>query len=502
MSRRPNILWITSDQQHWTTLGVNNPEISTPNLDRLVQQGTYFTRTYCPNPTCSPTRASMITGKYPSQHGCWALGTKLPESEITIGQCLSEAGYATALVGKAHFQPLQSTDEYTSLESYPIMQDLDFWRSFHGPFYGFDHVELARNHADEPHVGQHYALWMEEKGLTNWREHFAKPTGTSDPQHGRWSIPEEFHYNTWIAERTQALMEEYKKAGKPFFLWASFFDPHPPYLVPAPWDTMYDPEKLTIPRLIPGEHDKNPPHYRLTQETNPDFSAWKEIPYAIHGLHSHVRDEQWIRQNTALYYGMVSFLDKAVGDILRRLDELGLAEDTIVIYTTDHGHFLGHHGLTAKGPFHYEDVLKVPFIVRWPGKVPEGVRSPALQSLVDLAPTFLSLAGVPVPHGMTGVDQSEVWTGAKEKARDHVVVEDRFTPTTVHIKTYIDERYKLTVYYNQPYGNLYDLEEDPGEHNNLWDDPGAKELKHELILKLLFAEMGKEPLWMPRIAHA
>ena len=119
MSRRPNILWITSDQQHWATLDINNPEISTPNLDRLASQGTYFTQAYCPNPMCSPSRASMVTGKYPSQHGCWAVGTKLPESVITIGQCLSEAGYATALIGKAHFQPVQSTDEYPSLESYP-----------------------------------------------------------------------------------------------------------------------------------------------------------------------------------------------------------------------------------------------------------------------------------------------------------------------------------------------------------------------------------------------
>lgn len=363
-------------------------------------------------------------------------------------------------------------------------------------------MELARNHGDEYLVGQHYALWMEEKGFNNWREHFAKPTGTSEPQYGRWSIPEEFHYNTWISERTQALMEEYKKTGKPFFLWASFFDPHPPYLVPEPWDTMYDPERLTIPKPMPGEHDKNPPHYRLTQEPNPDFSEWQEVEYAIHGLRSHVCDEATIRRNTALYYGMVSCLDKAVGDILKRLDELGLAEDTIVIFTSDHGHFLGHHGLIAKGPFHCEDLLRIPFIVRWPGRVPAGVQSSALQSLVDMAPTLLNLAGVPVPHGMTGVDQSEVWTGANAKARDHVVVENRFSPTTVHIKTYIDERYKLTVYYNRPYGNLYDLQEDPDEFNNLWDDHEARDLKHERIRKLLFAEMGKEPMWMPRIAHA
>jgi uncharacterized sulfatase len=150
---KPNILLITSDQQHWHTLGCLNPEISTPNLDRLAAEGTLFTRAYCPNPTCTPTRASIITGQYPSRHGAWSLGTKLPEDAHTVGEDLSGAGYRTALVGKAHFQPLRSTDEFPSLEAVPLMQDLDFWRKFHGPFYGFEHIELARNHTDEP-------LWM------------------------------------------------------------------------------------------------------------------------------------------------------------------------------------------------------------------------------------------------------------------------------------------------------------------------------------------------------
>jgi uncharacterized sulfatase len=114
-THRPNILLITSDQQHWNTLGVTNPALKTPNLDRLAAGGTLFDRAYCPNPTCTPTRASMITGKYPSQHGAWSLGTKLPESEPTLGEHLRATGYRAALVGKAHFQPLLSTEAYASL---------------------------------------------------------------------------------------------------------------------------------------------------------------------------------------------------------------------------------------------------------------------------------------------------------------------------------------------------------------------------------------------------
>lgn len=502
--KRPNILLITSDQQHWDTLGAFNSEVSTPNLDRLVREGTTFTRAYCPNPTCTPTRASIITGMYPSQHGAWTLGTKLLEDRHTIGEDLQAASYRTALVGKAHFQPLRSTEQYPSLESYPILQDLDFWKAFDEDFYGFEHAELARNHTNEAHVGQHYALWMEEKGCTNWRDYFVAPTGTMDPSKlHHWEIPEEYHYNTWIAERTGALLEQYKETGENFFLWSSFFDPHPDYLVPAPWDTMYDPDKLTIPSVTPGEHEQNPPHFGLTQEAEPDFSYLREGEYGIHGYHSHSQlPESERKQLVATYYGMISCMDKYIGRILDRLDELDLADNTIVVFTTDHGHFFGQHGLQYKGGFHYEDLIKIPYIVRYPGHVPAGQTSTAIQSLVDLAPTFLSLAGIPVPHHMTGVDQSRVWTGKASQARDHAICEFRHEPTAIHQKTYVGERYKITVYYNQTYGEIFDLQEDPGEIRNLWNDPAHAALKSELLLKYIWAELGKESMPMPRIWHA
>ena len=499
---RPNILLITSDQQHWNTLGCLNPEIQTPQLDALAREGTLFHRAYCPNPTCTPTRASIITGKYPSQHGAWSLGTKLSEEEHTVGEDFTAAGYRTALVGKAHFQPLHGTDEFPSLESYPILQDLGFWRDFNEPFYGFEHVELARNHTDEAHVGQHYAIWMEEKGCTNWRDYFAPPTGNARGQYRKWPIPEEYHYDTWIAERTNALMEEYQRNDENFFLWASFFDPHPKYLVPEPWDTMYDPGALTVPAVTEGEHTNNPPHFQLTQQRKPDFSAWRESGKGVHGFNSHLRDKDELAKDIAVYYGMVSLMDKYIGQILAKLDALGLAENTLVLFTSDHGHFYGQHGLVAKGAFHYEDVIRVPFIVRYPGVVPAGMQSEALQSLVDLAPSFLSATGIDIPRPMTGEDQTPVWYGEQARVREHVIVENHHEPTTVHVKTYVDERYKLTVYYNRDYGELFDLREDAGEVNNLWHSAAHAELKAELVMKLLFAEMGKEPLWMPRTSGA
>ncbi|MXV92015.1 MAG: sulfatase-like hydrolase/transferase [Chloroflexi bacterium] len=485
-----NILLITSDQQHWNTLGAGNPQIDTPALDKLATQGTTFTRAYCPNPTCTPTRSSMITGKYPSQHGAYSLGTKLPESETTVGELFSQAGYRTALVGKAHFQPLHSTAEYPSLEAYPTLQDLGFWADFEGPFYGFDHVELARNHTDEAHVGQHYALWMEERGLSNWRDYFLQPTGHVQAQRRKWLIPERFHYNAWIAERSSALIEQYQAADEPFFLWASFFDPHPKYLAPEPWDTMYDPESITVPAAAPGEHNQNPPHFQLTQQPEPDFSAWQEPNgSACHGFHSHLHDRGELMKDIACYYGMVSCMDKYIGQIIDKLDALGLAENTLVVFTSDHGHYFGQHGLIAKGAFHYEDGLRVPMIARLPGRIPANANSDSLQSLVDYAPTFLAVCGLDVPEEMTGLDQFAVWGGDESRARSSVIIENRHQPTTLHLKTFVGQRYKLTRYFGRDYGEIFDLRDDPGELRNLWAD---ESLRAELTEAMLRAELQKE----------
>jgi arylsulfatase A-like enzyme len=508
--QRPNILLITSDQQHWDTLGRNNPEVKTPNLDRLSQRGCLFDRAYCPNPTCTPTRASIITGQHPSEHGAYSLGTKLMEDRFTVGRALSEAGYQTTLVGKAHFQPLRSTPQYSSLESYPLLRDLEFWQRHQDSFYGFDHVELTRNHADEAHAGQHYAVWMEKNGLTDWTRHFQNRWGehqfgdeSTAPQHLKWSLPEKFHTNAWIAERSNALLAQYAEAKKPFFLWSSFFDPHPPYLVPEPWDTMYDPAQITVPQVAANEHAKNPLHFRQTQEPEPDFSSWEEDGgNEMHGCHSHLRDRDQLAREIAVYYGMISCMDKYIGKILNQLDALGLAENTLIVFTSDHGHFFGQHGLIAKGPFHYEDLIKVPFMASWPGHIPASSRSQDIQSLVDLAPTFLGATGTSIPPCMTGMDQSGAWTGREAAPRTHAVVENHHQPTTIHLKTYVDARYKLTTYYRQPYGELFDLHDDPDELNNLWDDPLSQNIKVDLMMKLLHVEMGKEPMPMPRIAPA
>ncbi len=514
-SKRPNVLLITSDQQHFSTLGCVNDKIKTPALDRLAAEGTRFDRAYCNNPVCSPSRATMITGMYPAWHGCWTIGVKLPEDVPTVGEQFSAAGYATHLVGKAHFQPLASEPGSESLECQPVLRDLEFWRGFDGPWYGFDKVELARNHADESHVGQHYALWMEEKGLTNWRDYFQPVEGEEAPlaledvpkraggygrPHEPWRLPDEYHYSVWTAERTIANIEQAVAGGKPFFTWASFHDPHPPYVAPEPWFGMYDPDQMEPGKLIAGELERMPPPHRMTQEDAPEFGEVSEL--WAHGYHSHLHDGRELREDMAVYYGMISLMDKQIGRIVDALDELGVADDTIVVFTTDHGHLLGQHGLIAKGPFHYEDVIRLPFVVRWPGKVPAGRVSDAMQALVDLPSTFLSACGLGAPGQMQGVDQTGVWCGHAPAARDWVICENRHNTTSPHLRTFVTERYKLTLYRDRDWGELFDFQEDPGEVCNLFDDPGYAELKAALMHAFLCAEMQREPTRMPRIAGA
>ena len=500
----PNILLITSDQQHWSALGSVNRKIRTPALDRLAQEGARFDRAYCANPTCTPSRASLLTGMMPSQHGAWSLGTKLFEDVPTLSGMLDSAGFHTALIGKAHFQPLATRPGLESIECQPVLRDLDFWRGFHGPWYGFRHIETARMHTAEAHVGGHYALWMEGKGLMKWRDFFESwppDSGKTEKIYSSrtWDLPEEFHYNRWTSERTIAAMEA--AGDSPFFIWSSFHDPHPPYLVPEPWASMYDPADMEPGYMVPGEHSRNAPHFRHAAEVN-DPGWWERATGGepIHGGWFQAHDEDRLRRDMACYYGMTSFMDREIGRILDALEASGRAENTLVVFTSDHGHFLGHHGLTAKAIHSYEDLVRVPFIARWPRRISQGSRD-SLQSLVDFAPTVLSACGLPVPGRMTGKNQLPDWL-LGESVRTDVVIENHHGAERFHMRTFVTATHKITVYRDGADGELFDLANDPGEVRNLWHDPSAAELKRDLLLAFLQANLRDEPMPMPRIAPA
>lgn len=410
-----------------------------------------------------------------------------------MSQYLDSNGYETALIGKAHFQPTKGTEKYPSIETPEYMWDLDFWKNYNDVFYGFKHIELLRNHTAEHWIGQHYLAWLKDNGCKNWKKYFFSPRGRMlNREMGRWKIPEKYHYNTWIAERTNKLLEEYKKEDKPFFLWASFPDPHYPQLVPSPWDKMYNPEDMEIPDFSFDEHQKNPPYFAEVFKKKQNVAEYKESGFGVHGLHRHLYNKKRQQKKLAYAYGMVSFMDKYIGKILDKLKELCLDEDTIVIFTTDHGDLFGQHGLIHKCIFHYEDLLRVPMIAKFNGVIKSNVRTDSLQSLVDLAPTLMDLCGLDIPNSMTGANQSAVWKGEKQSEREYIICENRHEPHLMHMVSYVEGRYKITVHEGREYGELYDLLQDNGEHNNLWNDQNSQSLKAEMLYKYLCAEMRRD----------
>jgi uncharacterized sulfatase len=254
--------------------------------------------------------------------------------------------------------------------------------------------------------------------------------------------------------------------------------------------------------LDPAELEHMVSWTRMTQEEHPDYSHLVESGFGNHGFSSHLMPDEDLRRRMAIYYGMVSFMDDQIGRILDALDRLGVADDTVVVFTSDHGHYLGQHGLTAKGPFHYEDGIRVPFIVRYPGQASPGGTSDAIQSVVDLPQTFLEICGIPAPGTMQGVSQAAVWRGEAESARTWAICENRHQPTAVHLRTFIGERYKMTVYRGLDEGELYDLRDDPEERRNRWDDPEWRDVKLEVYAAWMQAELEREPTRFARIAGA
>jgi arylsulfatase A-like enzyme len=207
LKQKPNILLITTDQQHWNTIhALGNDSIKTPNLDRLVSEGISFDRAYVANPVCSPSRSSIITGEYPSRHGCWNIGVALDQNKTTIGQVLKENGYRTGLFGKAHFQPVLKEG---SLEAPPHIHDREFWRNWDGPYYGFEKVAMVHGHADEESShGMHYGAWLVDQGVDP-SKYFGPKGGYRE---GSWDIPEEYHYTRWTANQTMEFIQQ--AAGK------------------------------------------------------------------------------------------------------------------------------------------------------------------------------------------------------------------------------------------------------------------------------------------------
>ena len=305
---------------------------------------------------------------------------------------------------------------------------------------------------------------------------------------GRWDIPEQYHDTHWVGELTQDWIERQAESDRPWFCWASFQDPHEPFVCPEPWFSRVDMTGVEpFEGERPGELDDKPAFYRegpivYREEGQPAVPCVMPSP-------------RWDEQaKTALQatLGMNAFIDDRVGRMLHALERTGQLENTIVLFTSDHGEMHGHHGYWGKGLTAYEDCQRVPLLVWGPGRIQPRGPVEALANLVDLPRTILGWAGVETPVGMQGAQLGPVCAGEADAVQDATLIECRATESSVYQQTLVTDRHKLVVYRDDPQGELYDLHDDPEQYVNLWADPAHQSLRHALLHRLARHHMERE----------
>lgn len=486
-SKRPNILWYCTDQQRFDTIrALGNSEIHTPTLDGLMDNGVAFTRAYCQSPICTPSRGSFLTGRYPASTHVHRNGNVcFPGNEKLVTKMFAEAGYDCGLIGKLHLSAAQGKIERRNDDGYR--------------FYAWSH------HPYPDIEGNTYTEWLrDEKGLDPTKL-FAGISGSYGD-----GLPEELHQTTWCTEMALRFIDE--KRESPWLLSMNPFSPHPTFHPPKEYRQRYDSSKLSYPIFRNSDIPRQQAFRDIDQQTidavDPRTNAAGDDPRTANlpkdQLASLPPSSYDARELKACYYAEIELVDHQLGRILDRLRETGELSNTIVVFMSDHGELLGDHGLLFKGCRFFESLVHVPLIISWPEGYISDVRSDALVELVDIAPTLLEAAEEKVPENMQGVSLTEILTGRSKPSvhRPHVVSEynDAMglgTTTSVghayaasHGTMYYDGRYKMAVYHGIEIGELYDLETDPYEFENLWDNPEVEKLKLKLLKRHFDAVMA------------
>ncbi len=456
--KRPNIVVIYTDQQRWDTLGANgNDRIRTPNLDRMAAEGVKFARSYCTTPLCTPSRVGFFTGRYNHANGSYWNGMYVSPAEPDFAGVLKEAGYRTALIGKDHCFDDERREQ------------------------AFDYLRLASHCAFDPPANK------VERRINEVRGGKMQVPMADDP-----FSPEEDITGHLFRTACDFVGESRED---PFFLWLSIADPHPPYMVCEPYASMYDPDDIPPPAWEEGETDNKPYRQQLIVEWD---RYGRDYP----------NDD--IRRLIAIYWGMVTYIDDEIGRLLDRLAALGLEEDTIVVFTSDHGDYMGDHRMIRKGPYLYDCLTRVPLLVRWPGQV-EPQATDAMVENIDVMPTLCELAGVPTPESCQGSSFAPVLRGDADTHRDAVFLEHgvpgrplqpgdlsdeeyaHLRESTAHhlcqtisrgpVKGVRTDRWKYCVTPGDV-DELYDLKEDPDELHNLAQRPEHRRVveRHRRLL--------------------
>lgn len=518
MTKSPNFLFIITDQHRADHLGCyGNETIKTPHIDGIAAQGMSWDKFYVANPICMPNRASIMTGRMSSAHGARHNGIPLSKDHTTFVELLRDAGYTTGLIGKSHLQSftgLPATNKFEEKEGLHVpsphlrdahknnrhspdydLENITCWdkplaERVDGDFYGFQHVEIAADHGDK--ASGDYLLWAREQNADFdslvGPENALEDDDINAPQAWRTAVPEDLYSTNWIADKSADWLAERADDDAPFFLQMSFPDPHHPFTPPGKYWDMYDPNDIALPKSF-GKGDLPPIKAMQEAMENGTDARDNQSPFAV--------TEDETRAIIALTYGMISMIDDAIGRVLQQLEESGLAENTIVIFTSDHGDYMGDHSLMLKLLLHYQGIIRVPFIWHDPTRPMDGVRVDELASSIDIAATILARAGIQPFNGLQGRD---LFTSDPVEAI--IVEEDSQRVMTgfekpQRVRTVVTERYRMSLRHGEAWGELYDLHSDPNEINNLFDDASAAQIKAELtevMLRRMIELQDRAPL--------
>ena len=518
MSRQPvsrqNFILITTDQQRADHLGCyGNTALRTPHIDALARRGTLFERCFVASPVCMPNRAAMMTSRMPSAAGARMNGVPLPADSVTFVELLRRSGWRTALIGKGHLQnmtdrlPAWTADSATGTQ--PVQareavrdglaysqESMAQWtrnpaHEVSLPYYGFEQVQLCLEHGDI--TGGEYPRWLKRKGIdpAQWVGRAnALPHG-APPALDAWRtrVPPELYPSSFVVERTAAWIDEHlKQEGDqaPFFLHCSFPDPHHPFTPPGKYWDLYDPADIDLPPSFGADGPRDVP---LKKALHDELRAGYRPPGTSRAIAVSEEEARWA---IALNYGSLSMIDDAVGRLIDHLARQGLADNTVMIFTSDHGDFMGDHGLLNKGPLHYHSLIRVPFIWSDPKNSDER-RDERLCSSIDLGTTILAQAGVLKAHGMKGLDLTKGDTAGSgpRMARDAVLIEEEShhrypqSPFPLKLNTLVTDRWRLSIRADESWGELYDLVADPHECVNLWRNKSLAEVRAELSTRLV-----------------
>ncbi len=431
---RPNILFLMADQYRGDCLGCDgHPVIQTPNLDRLAAEGVRFAHAYSCTPTCTPARAALLTGLGPWRNGMLGYG-KVPEKYLfEMPQALRDGGYYTTGIGKMHWSPQRNT-------------------------HGFHMTLLDESgRAQSPEFRSDYRAWFYSQAPTHSPD--ATGIGWNDYRSAVYALPEELHPTTWTANTACHFIESYNHT-EPFFLKVSFARPHSPYDPPARWMDAY--RDVPIPPAAIGNWES-----KYAPRSDDSFNIW----------HGDMGQDQ-VRASRQGYYGSVSFVDEQIGRILQALAKRGWLENTLILFTADHGDMTGDHHLWRKS-YAYEPSARIPMIVRWPESLLSAPRGQVLEEPVelrDVLPTFLEAGAVGGGENLEGKSLLSLIRGERHGWREYIDLEHDicYAPQN-HWSALTDGHSKYIFHAFDGSEQFFDLDQDPRECRDLIADSTCKD---------------------------